>query len=68
MARVYSNRLIEYTHDNGGRVALLFLLFALAIYEFINAGFNAYAIICLSPLAILFCYMAFKIFKTDFKR
>ena len=60
MAKVYSNRLIEYTHDNGGRVALLFLLFALAIYEFINAGFNAFAVICLSPLAILFCYVAFK--------
>lgn len=60
MARVYSNRLTEYTHDNGGRVALLFLLFALAIYEFINAGFNAYAVICLSPLAILFVYVAFK--------
>lgn len=60
MARVYSNRLIEYTHDNGGRVALLFLLFALAIYEFINAGFNAFAVICLSPLAILFCYVAFR--------
>ena len=60
MARVYSNRLIEYTHDNGGRVALLFLLFALAIFEFINAGFNAFAIICLSPLALLLCYVAFR--------
>ncbi len=60
MARVYSNRLTEYTHENGGRVVLLFLLFALAIYEFINAGFNAFAVICLSPFAILFCYVAFK--------
>ena len=60
MTRVYSNRLSEYTHENGGRVALLFLLFALAIYEFINAGFNAFAVICLSPLAILFVYAAFK--------
>ena len=60
MVRVSSNRLSEYTHENGGRVALLFLLFALAIYEFINAGFNAFAVICLSPLAILFCYVAFK--------
>lgn len=60
MTRVYSNRLREYTHENGGRVALLFLLFALAIYEFINAGFNAFAVICLSPLAILFAYAAFK--------
>ena len=60
MARVYSNRLSEYTHENGGRVALLFLLFTLAVYLFINAGFNALAIICLSPLAILFVYVAFK--------
>lgn len=60
MARVYSNRLSEYTHENGGRVVLLFLLFALAIYEFIHAGFNVFAVICLSPLAILFVYAAFK--------
>lgn len=60
MARVHSNRLSEYTHENGGRVLLLFLLFALAIYLFINAGFSAFAIICLSPLAILFVYAAFK--------
>ena len=60
MARVNLNRLTEYTHDNGGRVILLFLLFALAIYEFINAGFNTFAVICLSPLAILFIYAAFK--------
>lgn len=60
MASVNSNRLSEYTHENGGRVALLFLLFALAIYLFINAGFNAFAVICLSPIAILFVYSAFK--------
>lgn len=60
MAKVYSNRLSEYTHENGGRVLLLFLLFALAIYEFINAGFSAFAIICLSPIAVLFIYVAFK--------
>lgn len=60
MSKVYSNRLSEYTHENGGRVALLFLLFALAILAFINAGFNAFAVICLSPLAILFVYAAFK--------
>ena len=60
MAKVYSNRLIEYTHDNGGRVMLLFLLFSLAIYEFIEAGFSSFAIICLSPLIILFIYATFK--------
>ena len=46
MARVYSNRLSEYTHENGGRVLLLFLLFLLAIYEFATAGFPAFAIVC----------------------
>ncbi len=60
MAKTYSNRLSEYTHENGGRVALLFLLFALAIFQFINSGYNAFAVICLSPLAILFVYAAFK--------
>lgn len=60
MAKVYSNRLSEYTHENGGRVILLFLLFALAVYLFINAGFSAFAVICLSPLALLFVYAAFK--------
>lgn len=39
--------------DNGGRVSLLFLLFLLAIYEFVTAGFSAFAIICLSPILVL---------------
>ena len=60
MTSLSSNRLSEYTHENGGRVLLLFLLFALAIFEFIHAGYNAFAVVCLSPLAILFCYVAFK--------
>ena len=60
MARVYSNRLSEYTHENGGRVLLLFLLFLLAIYQFINAGFPAFAIVCLSPLLILAVYVIFR--------
>ena len=60
MAKVYSNRLSEYTHESGGRVALLFLLFAIAIFQFINSGYNSFAVICLSPFAILFVYAAFK--------
>ena len=60
MARVYSNRLTEYTHENGGRVLLLFLLFLLALYQFINAGFPAFAIVCLSPLLIIVVYILFK--------
>ena len=38
-----------YVKENGGRVSLLFLLFLLAIYEFIYSGFSAFAIICLIP-------------------
>lgn len=59
MARVYSKIVSEYTHENGGRVLLLFLLFLLAIYEFITAGFPAFAIVCLLPFLILFVYAAF---------
>ena len=55
-----SNRLSEYTHENGGRVLLLFLLFLLAIYEFITAGFSAFATICIIPLLILAVYIAFR--------
>ena len=49
-----------YAHDNGGRVAILFLLFLLAIYQFINAGFSGFAIICLIPLIIPIIYAAFR--------
>lgn len=59
MARVYSNILSGYAHENGGRVLLLFLLFLLAIYSFITAGFSAFAIVCLLPFLILFVYAAF---------
>lgn len=59
MARVYTNRLSEYTHENGGRVVLLFLLFLLAIFLFVNAGFSTFAIVCLSPLLIFAIYVLF---------
>lgn len=51
---------ITYTRENGGRVLLLFLLFLLAIYELTTSGFQAFSIICLSPLIILFVYVAFR--------
>ena len=60
MARAYSNRLSEYTHENGGRVLLLFLLFALSIYEFIHAGFSTFVIICISPAIVLLVYTIFR--------
>lgn len=58
--KVYSNRISEYVHENGGRVLLLFLLFLLAIYEFKHSGLSTFTIICLSPLSILFVYIVFK--------
>lgn len=42
-----------YAKENGGRVSLLFLLFLLAIYEFIFAGLSIFAIICCIPLVIV---------------
>ena len=49
-----------YTQETGGRAFLLFLLFGLAIYEFINAGFTAFAVVCIPPLIIIAAYVAFK--------
>lgn len=59
MARIYSKGLSEYSRENGGRVLLLFLLFLLAIYEFVTAGFSTFAIVCALPLVILYIYVAF---------
>ncbi len=60
MAKVYSNRLSEYTHENGGRVLLLFLLFLLSLYSLKTSGINGMAMVSASPLVILFVYLAFK--------
>ena len=38
-----------YAKENGGRVSLLFLLFLLALYEFVTAGLPFFAVICLTP-------------------
>ena len=48
-----------YTHEHGGRVLLLFLLFLLAIYNFVTSGFNSFAIVCVLPLIVIFVYVAF---------
>ena len=48
-----------YTHEHGGRVLLLFLLFLLAIYNLVTSGFNSFAIVCVLPLIVLFVYVAF---------
>ncbi len=49
-----------YKQETGGRALLLFLLFGLAIYEFVNAGFSAFALVCISPLIIIAAYFAFR--------
>lgn len=54
-----NNAIKTYAKDNGGRVSLLLLLFFLAIYEFISAGFPAFAVVCLSPLLVLFVLASF---------
>lgn len=45
---------------NGGRVLLLLLLFSLAIYELVTAGFNAFAVICMLPVLVLITIATFK--------
>ena len=49
-----------YANENGGRVLLLFLLFLLAIYQFIHAGFSAFAIICAIPIFVLYAIATFR--------
>ena len=58
--KVYSNRISEYAHENGGRVIILLLLFFLALYEFLHSGISTFATICISPIIILVCYSIFK--------
>lgn len=51
--------ILKYYPESGGRVFVLFLLFSLAIYQFVSAGFNSFAIICLLPLLVPIIYVAF---------
>ncbi|MBR4920157.1 MAG: O-antigen ligase family protein [Prevotella sp.] len=54
-----TNNVLTYANEYRGRALLLFLLFSLAIYQFINAGFSAFAMICMSPFIVLAVYAAF---------
>ena len=49
-----------YAKENGGRVSLLFLLFLLALYELVTAGFSTFAIICILPLFVLIATGTFR--------
>ena len=55
-----ANIIKTYTQEHGGRVSLLLLLFLLAIYEFITAGFPIFALICISPLLVLLTIASFR--------
>ena len=55
-----TNSITTYSRENGGRVLLLFLLFLLAIYLFITAGFNSFAIVCIIPLLLFGAITVFK--------
>ena len=48
-----------FAQESGGRVLLLLLLFLLAIYEFITAGFAPFAIVCMIPVLMLGVFAAF---------
>ena len=59
MAKVQYNRLSQYAGENGGRVLLLFLLFLLSLYSFINSGITGMAMVTILPFIILFIYLAY---------
>ena len=61
-----TNSISTYSRENGGRVILLFLLFLLAIYQFFNAGFSAFAIVCMIPCLIVGAIAVFKWKMTAF--
>ena len=50
----------SYTHENGGRVLLLFLLFLLALFQFYTSGYGAFVAICLLPAFALVIALSFK--------
>jgi hypothetical protein len=54
------NSIFNYTAENRGRVLLLFLLFLLAIYEFVTVGISNFAIICILPFVVLYIYVIFR--------
>ena len=58
--KVYSNRISEYAHENGGRVLLLFLLFMIALYQLATTGLPFFSIICLIPIIVIFIHFTFK--------
>lgn len=50
----------QYAEDHGGRVALLFLLFLLALFQFYKSGFPAFAMIMMLPVLVLGVIFSFR--------
>lgn len=44
----------------GGRVILLLLLFALALYQFYNSGFPMFAVVCMAPVLVIGVVLTFR--------
>lgn len=44
----------------GGRITILLLLFALALYQFYSAGFGAFAMICMLPVLVIGLIISFR--------
>jgi len=56
---MFAKGIIEYLHENGGRVLILFLLFLLAIYNLYSAGITGFALICCIPLIPVIIFFGF---------
>lgn len=50
----------RYTSENGGRVMILFLLFAISIVSFASYGLPTFAIVCFIPLMLILTALTFK--------
>ena len=51
---------ISKSEIGGGRALLLLLLFFIAVYNFINIGYNAFVIVCIIPCIFLAGYVFLK--------
>lgn len=61
--------IIDYSTSKSyyrGRQLLLFLLFILALYEFITAGFTVFAVICLMPIVAIVLIGGFRYKMSSF--
>ena len=53
------NKKYAYLFENRRSALGLLLLFLLALYRFYSVGYTAFATICISPIVIIYIYLAF---------